>query len=258
MKMLNNKKILIMGIRNKWSIAYGIAKACEKEGAELIFTYRDNHNSQKALDLIEEFKNAKGYVLNNADNDDEVREVFSKIKEENGMLDGVVHAIANANAEEMRNNFVYTSKEGFSHALEVSCYSFMLAAKIALEADLLKEGASLLTLTYYGSEKVLPGYNIMGVAKAALESSVRYLANDLGKNNIKVNGISAGPIKTLSARGIKDFNDILDIVPEKAPLHRNVTTEDVGNAAVFMLSEYSNAITGQVIYVDNGYSIMGI
>ena len=158
----------------------------------------------------------------------------------------------------MHNDFIFTSKEGFSHANDVSAYSFVLTSRMAKELDMLNENASLVTLTYHGSTKVLQGYNVMGVAKAALEASVRYLAENLGKDGIRVNAVSAGPIKTLSAKGIKDFSSILTVVEEKAPLHRNVTTTQVGNVSTFLLSSMSEAITGQVIYADSGYNIMGI
>lgn len=256
--LLENKKILIMGIRNKWSIAYGIAKSAYENGAQLIFTYMREENKEKIEELISEFKGSKAYVLNGASEDELVKQTFEKIKEENGKIDGLVHAIANAKTEDLHNDFIYTSKEGFSHALDVSSYSFVLAARIAKEINLLNENASLVTLTYYGSTKVLNGYNVMGVAKAALESSVRYLAENLGKEGKRVNAISAGPIKTLSAKGIKDFSSILTVVEEKAPLHRNVTTTQVGNVATFLLSNMSDSITGQVLYADSGYNIMGI
>ena len=181
-----------------------------------------------------------------------------KLKEEHGKLDGIVHSIAHANTEDLRNDFILTSKEGFAHACDVSSYSFVLAARMAKEVDMLNENASLITITYYGAEKVIKGYNVMGVAKAALEASVRYLAENLGKEGIRVNAISAGPIKTLSAKGIKDFDSILDVVEKKAPIHKNITTVQVGNVATFLLSQMSDSITGQVIYADNGYNIMGI
>ena len=228
--LLENKKILIMGIRNKWSIAYGIAKSAYENGAQLIFTYMREENKEKIEELISEFKGSKAYVLNGASEDELVKQTFEKIKEENGKIDGLVHAIANAKTEDLHNDFIYTSKEGFSHALDVSSCS----------------------------TKVLNGYNVMGVAKAALESSVRYLAENLGKEGKRVNAISAGPIKTLSAKGIKDFSSILTVVEEKAPLHRNVTTTQVGNVATFLLSDMSDSITGQVLYADSGYNIMGI
>ena len=256
--LLKDKKILIMGIRNKWSIAYGIAKSAYENGAKLIFTYMGEDNREKIEELISEFKGSKAYVLNGASEDELVKDVFTKIKEENGKLDGIVHAIAHANTEDLRNDFILTSKEGYSHAVDVSSYSLVLVARMAKELDMLNENATLVTLTYHGSTKVLEGYNIMGVAKAALEASVRYLAENLGKDGIRVNAIPAGPIKTLSAKGIQNFNSILTIVEEKAPLHRNVTTEQVGNVATFLLSNMSDAITGQIIYADSGYNIMGV
>lgn len=256
--LLEGKKILIMGIRNKWSIAFGIAKSAYENGANLIFTYMGEENKEKIEELVSEFKGSKAYVLNGASEDELVKETFSKIKEENGKIDGIVHAIAHANTEELHNDFIYTSKEGFSHACDVSSYSFVLAARMAKELDMLNENASLVTLTYHGSTKVIDNYNVMGVAKAALETSVRYLAENLGKEGMRVNAVSAGPIKTLSAKGIKDFGTILNVIEEKAPLHKNVTTVQVGNVATFLLSSMSDAITGQIVYADNGYNIMGV
>lgn len=256
--LLKNKTILIMGIRNKWSIAYGIAKSAYENGAKLLFTYMGEENKNKIEELISEFSGSKAYVLNGASEDEKVKETFMKIKKENGKIDGIVHAIAHANTEDLHNDFIYTSKEGYAHAVDVSSYSFVLVSRMAKEIELLNENANLVTLTYHGSTKVLEGYNVMGVAKAALEASVRYLAENLGKEGIRVNAISAGPIKTLSAKGIKDFNTILNVVEEKAPLHRNVTTIQIGNVATFLLSNMSDAITGQVIYADSGYNIMGV
>ncbi len=255
--LLKDKQILIMGIRNKWSIAYGIAESAYRNGAKLIFTFVGEENRDKIENLISEFEGSKAYVLDEASQDELVQEVFEKIKVENGKLDGIVHSIAHAYTEDLHNDFIETSKDGYSHAIDVSSYSFVLAARKAKELDMLNPNASLVTLTYHGSTKVLEGYNVMGVAKAALEASVRYLATNLGKENIKVNAISAGPIKTLSAKGIKDFSTIMTIVEEKAPLHRNVTITEVGNVATFLLSNMSDCITGQVIYADNGYNIIG-
>lgn len=256
--LLQGKKILIMGIRNKWSIAFGIAKSAYDNGAQLIFTYMGEENKEKIEELTKEFKGSRAYVLDAASEDEVVKEVFAKIKEENGKVDGIVHAIAHANTEDLHHDFVYTSKEGYSHAVDVSSYSFVLIARVAKELDMLNENASLVTLTYHGSTKVLAGYNVMGVAKAALEASVRYLAENFGREAVRVNAISAGPIKTLSAKGIKDFGSILTVIEEKAPLHKNVTTTQVGDVATFLLSSMSECITGQVIYADNGYNIMGI
>lgn len=256
--LLEGKKILIMGIRNKWSIAFGIAKSAYENGAKLIFTYMGEENKSKIEELIQEFEGSKAYVLDGASEDEIVKDVFTKIKEENGKVDGIVHAIAHANTEDLHNDFIFTSKEGFSHANDVSAYSLVLVSRMAKELDMLNENASIVTLTYHGSTKVLEGYNVMGIAKAALESSVRYLAENLGREGIRVNAVSAGPIKTLSAKGIKDFSSILTVVEEKAPLHRNVTTTQVGDVATFLLSSMSECITGQVIYADSGYNIMGI
>ena len=256
--ILKGKKILIMGIRNKWSIAFGIAKSAYENGAELIFTYMGEENKTKIEELISEFKGAKAYICDGASEDNIVKETFEKIKTENGKIDGIVHAIAHANTEDLHNDFIYTGKEGYSHAIDVSAYSFVLVSRLAKEMDMLNEEASLLTLTYHGSTKVIEGYNVMGVAKAALETSVRYLAENLGKGKMRVNAISAGPIKTLSAKGIKDFSSILTVVEEKAPLHQNVTTKQVGDVAAFLLSGMSSCVTGQIIYADNGLSIMGI
>lgn len=256
--LLKNKKIVIMGLRNKLSIAYGIAKCAYENGAKLIFTYRKEENKAKIEKLISEFEGARAYLCDVASEEEVIRENFSKIKEENGKIDGIVHSIAHAYSEDLQNDFINTSREGFIHALDVSAYSFILISRVARELDMLNENASLISLTYYGAEKVLAGYNVMGAAKATLESSVRYLAANLGRDGLRVNAISAGPIKTLSATGLKDFDSMLDEVEKRAPLHKNLTIDQVGNVATFLLSNMSDAITGQVIYVDNGYNIMGV
>ena len=255
--LLEKKKVLIMGIRNKWSIAWGIATRAAENGAELYFTYQGEENKEKIESLLSEIPYKNAYACD-ASNDEDIEKVLKQIKEEAGSLDGIVHCIAHANTEDLRQDFILTSKEGFSHANDVSAYTLVATARIAKELELLNENGSIVTLTYHGSTKVLPNYNVMGVAKAALECSVRYLADNLGPQNIRVNAISAGPIKTLSAKGIKDFSTIQDVVEEKAPLRRNVTIEEIGDTAVFMLSPMSRAITGQVLYADSGYNIMGI
>ena len=249
--------ILIILIRNKWSIAYGAAKAAYEQGAKLIFTFMGEENREKIEELVSEFKGFKAYTCD-ASKDEEIESLFKTIKNDYGKIDGILHSIAHANTEDLRNDFINTSKEGFAHANDVSAYSLVAVARIARDLEVLNENASITALTYYGSTKVLPGYNVMGVAKAALECSIRYLADNLGPMGVRVNAISAGPIKTLSAKGIKDFNSILSVVEEKAPLRRNVTTEEVGNAVTFLLSDMSRAITGQVIYADSGYNIMGL
>lgn len=256
--ILKNKTILIMGLRNKWSIAYGVAKSAYEQGAKLAFTYVGEENKEKIEELISEFEGAKAYTCDQASEDDVVRESLNKVKQDFGKVDGILHAIAHANTEDLKNDFINTSKEGFAHANDVSAYSFVAIARIAKEIDLLNENASLVCLTYHGSTKVLPNYNVMGVAKAALECSTRYLADNLGKDGIRVNAVSAGPIKTLSAKGIKDFGTILDVVEQRAPLHKNVTTKQVGDVTSFLFSDMSSAVTGEIIHADNGFNVTGI
>jgi len=246
-----------MGIRNKWSIAWGAAQSAYENGAEVIFTYGSMENKEKIEQLISEIPGAKAYDCD-ASSDESMQKCFEQIKKNHGKVDGILHSIAHANTEDLRNDFTYTSREGFAHACDVSAYSFIAVARIAKQLDMLNENASLVAFTYYGSEKVVEGYNVMGVAKAALEASVRYLAKDLGKDTIRVNAISSGPIKTLSAKGIKDFGSILDIVEQRAPLHKNVTTKEVGDTVSFLFSNMSSAITGEVLHVDNGFSIIGV
>ena len=255
--ILEGKKILIMGIRNKWSIAWGAARSAAENGAQVIFSYSTFENEEKINSLISEIPGAKAYVCD-VSMDDSIHECMKQIKNDFGKIDGILHSIAHAHTEDLRNDFVLTSRDGFAHACDISSYSLVAVARIAKEIDLFNENASMVAFTYYGAEKAIEGYNVMGVAKAALEASIRYLAMDLGKEGIRVNGISAGPIKTLSAKGIKDFGTILDVVEEKAALHKNVTTRQVGDATSFLFSSMSSAITGEIIHVDNGYSIMGV
>lgn len=253
--LLLNKNIVIMGLRNKWSIAWGIAQAAAGEGANLIFTCQSEREKEETEKLTSELGKFTVYICDISD-DENIGSVFDAIKETHNVIHGVVHAIAHANPEDLSNDFVYTSREGFIHALDVSVYSLVAVSRKA--KDLMLQGGSILTLTYMGSEKVFSGYNVMGVAKAALECSVRYLASDLGGMGIRVNAISAGPIKTMSARGVKNFNSILSAVDEKAPLKRCVTKEDIGSASLFFLSDLSNGVTGETTHVDCGFNIMGI
>lgn len=255
--LLEGKKVIIMGIRNKWSIAWGAAMSAYENGAEVIFTYNNIENKDKIEALIAEIPNSKAYSCD-ASSDESIEKCLEEIKNNHGKVDGILHSIAHANTEDLRNDFIFTSRDGFAHASDVSAYSLIAISRIAKEKDMLNENASIVALTYYGSEKSIEGYNVMGVAKAALETSIKYLAKDLGKAGVRINAISAGPIKTLSAKGIKDFSSILDIVEEKAPLHKNVTTKDVGDAVSFLFSNMSNAITGEVIHVDNGFSTVGV
>ena len=255
--ILKNKKIVIMGIRNKWSIAWGAAQSAYEQGAQVIFTCGSMEKIEKIKELTNEIPNSDVFACD-ASTDESIKECFEKIKEKYGKIDGILHAIAHANTEDLRNDFILTSRSGYAHACDVSAYSLIAVAKITKELDMLNAGASIVSYTYYGAEKVVDGYNIMGAAKAALEANIRYLAKDLGKIDVRINGISAGPIKTLSAKGIKDFNSILDVVEEKAPLHKNVIPKQVGDATSFLFSDMASAITGEIIHVDNGFSIIGV
>lgn len=255
--ILSGKKIVIMGIRNKWSIAWGAAQSAYEQGAELIFTCGSMEKIDKIKELTNEIPNSSVYTCD-ASSDESIQKCMEEIKKNHGKVDGILHAIAHANTEDLKNDFILTSRDGYAHACDVSAYSLVATVRISKELDMLNEGASIVSYTYYGSEKAIQGYNVMGVAKAALESSIRYLARDLGKDGMRINGISAGPIKTLSAKGIKDFNEILDIVEEKAALHQNVTPRQVGDTTSFLFSNLSSAITGEIIHVDNGFSIIGV
>ncbi len=255
--ILKEKKVVIMGVRNKWSIAWGAAKSAYEQGAEVICTCAEE-NLEKVKTLLQDLPGSSVYVLGDVAVDENIEKCLEEIKKQHGKVDGILHAIAHAYSEDLRNDFILTSREGYSHAQDVSSYSLLAIIRMAKEKEMLKEGASIVAYTYYGSEKVVEGYNVMGVAKAALETSIKYLAKDLGKEGYRINGISAGPIKTLSAKGIKDFGSVLDVVEKKAPLHQNVTTEQVGNATSFLFSNMSSAITGEIIHVDNGFSIMGV
>ncbi|MEN6315779.1 MAG: enoyl-ACP reductase [Clostridiaceae bacterium] len=254
-RLLRGKNIIVMGVRNKWSIAWGIAAAAHKEGASLIFTYQGEQEKGGVEQLAAELGNVYTYQLN-VTSDSEIDIFFDTLREKYGVIHGIVHAIAYARKQDLQESFVSTQRDGFALALDISAYSLVSVSRKA--RGLMTEGGSILTLTYMGSEKVFKNYNVMGVAKAALETSVMYLANDLGPEGIRVNAISAGAVKTLSARGIKDFGSILAISREKAPLRKNVELKEIGDASVFLLSSMSNGITGEVIHVDCGMHIMGI
>lgn len=254
-RLLKGKNIIVMGVRNKWSIAWGIAAAAHKEGASLIFTYQGEQEKGGVEQLAAELGYVYTYQLN-VTSDNEIDTFFDAIKEKFGVLHGLVHAIAYAKKQDLQDSFVNTPRDHFALALDISAYSLVAVSRKA--RVLMTEGGSILTLTYMGSEKVFTNYNVMGVAKAALETSVMYLANDLGPAGIRVNAISAGAVKTLSARGIKDFGSILAISREKAPLRKNVELKEIGDTAVFLLSSMSKGITGEVVHVDSGMHIMGI
>lgn len=255
--MLANKNIMIMGVRNKWSIAWGIAQSCMDQNANIILTYRGEREKEAIEKLIQNDYASKIRIYPcDVSSDSEIQELFSQVEKDYGILHGLVHAIAHANTEDLRDSFINTSRDGFLHAMDISAYSLIAVSRYAKE--LMKNGGSVVTLTYQGSNRVVSGYNVMGVAKAALESSVRYLANDLGSQNIRINAISAGPVKTVSAMGIQNFGDVLDVVEQKAPLKRNITIKDVGDTAACLLSDNTAGVTGQVIYVDSGFSILGL
>ena len=255
--ILEGKKVVIMGVRNKWSIAWGAVQSASEQGAEVICTCSGD-SEEKVKELLKEIPNSSLYVCNDVSKDEDIDNCLEQIKKDHGKIDGILHAIAHANTEDLRNDFILTSREGYAHAQDVSSYSLVAICRYAMQLNMLNENASIVALTYYGSEKSIEGYNVMGAAKAALEASVRYLAKDLGKKGMRINTISAGPIKTLSAKGIKDFNSILDVVEDRAPLHRNVTIDDVGNVATFLFSDMASAITGEIIHVDSGFSSVGV
>lgn len=253
--LMAGKRGLIMGVANNRSIAWGIAQACAAQGAEIAFTYQGDALKKRVEPLAKELGSELVLACDVTDKAS-MYAVFAAIKEKWGRLDFLVHAIAYADKNELDGRYVDTSEENFTKSLLISCYSFTALARRA--EKLMTDGGSLITLTYYGAEKVMPHYNVMGVAKAALEASVRYLASDLGKNNIRVNAISAGPIKTLAASGISDFRYILRWNEYNSPMRRTVTIEDVGGAGVYLLSDLSRGVTGEVHHVDSGYHVQGM
>jgi len=252
---LQGKTAAVFGVANKRSIAWAIAQQMQQAGAQLAITYQNERLKQEAADMIAELPNAHAFQCD-VSRDEEIAQLFDQLKERYGKLDALVHSIAYAPAEDLKGEFADTSREGFRIALDTSAYSLVALARAA--RPLMTEGGSIMTMTYYGSERVIPRYNVMGVAKAALEASVRYLAYDLGKNNIRVNAISAGPIKTLASRGISGFGEMLKEQAERAPLKRNVDVKEVAATAVFLASDAGSGITGETIYVDCGYNIMGL
>jgi enoyl-[acyl-carrier protein] reductase I len=248
------KTAVIFGLANKRSIAWAIAKKLHEAGWRLAITYQNERLEQEAKDLITDLPGATGFMCD-VSSDEQVARLFEQLKAKYGLLNGIVHSVAFAPAEELKGEFLNTSREGFRIAHDVSVYSLIAVSRAA--APLMTSGGGIVTMTYYGAEKVVPKYNVMGVAKAALEATVRYLANDLGPRGIRVNAISAGPIKTLAARGISGLSDMLKSHAERAPLGRNVDVNEVGSTGVFLASDASSGITGEVIYVDCGYNIMG-
>jgi enoyl-[acyl-carrier protein] reductase I len=248
---LEGRVAVVFGVANKRSIAWSIAQGLHAAGARLAITYQNERLEQEAKDLILSLPGAEAFMCD-VSSDEQIDRVFAEWKQRYGKIDILVHSVAFAPAEELKADFVNTTREGFRVAHDVSVYSLIAVCRAA--APLMTHGGSVITMTYYGAEKVVPHYNVMGVAKAALECTVRYLAHDLGRKNIRVNAISAGPIKTLAARGL---GDMLKSHAERAPLQRNVDVKEVGSTGVFLASEASSGITGETIYVDCGYNIMG-
>jgi enoyl-[acyl-carrier protein] reductase I len=252
MAFLQGKKILITGLLSNRSIAYGIAQACKREGAELAFTYVGERFKDRITDFAKEFGSELIFDCD-VGSDEQIDALFADLGKSWSQLDGLVHAIGFAPREAIAGDFLDgMTRENFRIAHDITAYRFPAMAKAA--APMLSQQSALLTLSYLGSMRALPNYNTMGLAKASLEASVRYLAESLGRKGVRVNGISAGPIRTLAASGIKDFGKILNFVKANAPLRRNVTIEDVGNAAAFLLSDLAGGITGEITYVDGGFS----
>jgi enoyl-[acyl-carrier protein] reductase I len=253
--LLEGKTALVLGIANKWSLAYSIAEAFAREGAALIVT----HLGEKQRDAIQELCsgfNVLSLLPCDVTKDDDLQALTASLQGLGRPLDTVVHSLAFANREDLTRPFVQTSREGFLLAQNVSAYSLVAVSRAVAPA--MTQGGSIMTLTYLGSTRVVPNYNVMGVAKASLEASVRYLASDLGSGNIRVNAISAGPVKTASARAIKDFSTVLDAVSSRAPLRRNTDPAEVADTAVFLASDLGRGVTGNVLFVDAGMQVMGL
>lgn len=255
--LLANKNIVIMGVANERSIAWGIAKSLHEQGARLIFTYRKERSLQKLQQLLaQQSITAASIVCCDVDQDESIVSAFQQIEAEVGVIHGLAHSLAFAEKDELQGEYVATTRAGYLTAQNASAYSLVAVAREAKR--LMTEGGSIVTQSYIGAERVVKNYNVMGVAKAALEASVRYLAEDLGKYQIRVNAVSAGPIRTLAAKGVSGFNDIMSVMEERAPLRRNVDQAEVGDATMFLLSDLSRGITGEVIHVDGGYHILGM
>jgi enoyl-[acyl-carrier protein] reductase I len=254
MLTMQGKNVVVFGVANKRSIAWAIAQSLSQAGAKLAITYQNERLKKEAHDLITALPGAEAFQCD-VSSDAEIAQLFTQLGERYGRLDSVVHSVAYAPAEDLKGDFLNTSREGFSIAHDISVYSLIAITRAA--APLMTEGGSVVTLSYFGAEKVVPGYNIMGVAKASLEASVRYLAYSVGPSKIRVNAISAGPIKTLAARGVGDFSQMMKNHAEHAPLKRNVEVKEVGDTALFLCSDLGSGITGETLYVDCGYNIMG-
>lgn len=251
--ILSNKQIVVMGVANKRSIAWGCAQAMEKQGATVIYTYQNERMKKSVSRLIGD---EKRLVECDVANDDSIQTAFTAIKQRFGKVDGLVHAIAYAKKEELSGSILNVSREGYALAQNVSAYSLIAVAKAAHELDLLNDPASIATLTYFGSERAIPNYNVMGIAKAALEASVRYLARDMGSLGVRVNAISAGAMKTLAVTGIDNHSDLLKMSQERTTDGQSVTLEEIGGTCAFLMSDLSKGIAGDVIYVDKGVHLI--
>jgi enoyl-[acyl-carrier protein] reductase I len=256
MGLLTGKKAIIFGVANDKSIAWAIAEAFKREGAELALTYANDMIAKRVLPLAESV-GAQLVLPCDVSSDDDIRRVFAEVGRVWGEIDILIHSVAFANRDELKGSFLNTTREGFATALDISAYSLIALAKEAVPLMRSGEG-SILTMSYYGGQKVFPNYNVMGVAKAALEASVKYLAEAVGSEGIRVNAISAGPLKTLAAAGVGGFNQISGHVAEKAPLRRNISQEEVAGAALYLCSDLSRGVTGEIHFVDSGYNIIGL
>ncbi|MGP4060736.1 enoyl-ACP reductase FabI [Halobacillus sp. H74] len=253
---LKDKNIVVMGVANKRSLAWGVAKSLYQAGANLIFTYRKDRSRTKLEKLLEEDNlQAEAIIQCDVNSDESIQEAFRFIGEKVEVIHGICHSIAFAHAEDLKGDFLDTSRDGFAFAQDTSAYSLVAVAKAS--QPYMTEGGSLIAMSYLGAERVVEGYNVMGVAKASLEAAVRYLAADLGENNIRVNAISAGAVRTLAAKGVPSFNEILRKIEATSPLKKNVTQEEVGDMTLAMMSHLSRGVTGEIVYVDSGYNILG-
>ncbi|WP_053220342.1 enoyl-ACP reductase FabI [Virgibacillus senegalensis] len=254
---LEGRTYVVMGVANKRSIAWGIARSLHEAGARLIFTYANERFEKPVKDLVSTLEGQEALFYEcDVTNDEAVNATFKQIGEDVGTIHGLAHCIAFADKEDLKGEFVETSRDGFLLSQNISAFSLVAVTRAA--EKLMIDGGSIVTMTYLGGERVVQNYNVMGVAKASLEASMKYLANDLGKRNIRVNAISAGPIRTLSAKGIGDFNSVLKQIEEKAPLRRTVTQEEVGDTAYYLMSDLSRGVTGETIHVDSGFNILGV
>ncbi|GAB6460991.1 enoyl-[acyl-carrier-protein] reductase FabI [Bacillus cereus] len=256
MGLLTNKTYVVMGVANHRSIAWGIAQSLHEHGAKLVFTYQGERLREGVEKLVATLDGQESLLVScDVTSDEDVKKAFETIGKEVGVIHGVAHCIAFANKEDLQGEFIDTSRQGYHLAQDISSYSLVAVAREA--KPFMTEGGSIVTLTYLGGERVVKNYNLMGVAKAALDANVKYLANDLGKDNIRVNAVSAGPIRTLAAKGVGGFNDILRQIEENAPLRRTVDQREVGDSAMFLLSDLSRGVTGEILHVDAGHNILG-